>query len=199
MRATPDSQFIGDNDEAIRDRRAALDAAIAARKPRPGTLHFHRPVQDEDDAMPLLGMDDAPPSESGDNIDAIAMRDGNAVAEILRASNTVPSRRIGPYRPGDPRNRAHREEDDPIAIEEPHSEEEVDELIDEDAATASPRRPGRGRGRRAARTNTHTEPLGQTVRIEPYKRSNLYITGHNMTGRSRWTEPEVHLPARIAL
>ncbi|GAC98567.1 MYB DNA binding protein [Pseudozyma hubeiensis SY62] len=178
-RATPDEDFIGDDDEAILRRRAAMDAAIAARKPRPGTLHFYRPEAD-DDAMPLVGLDDEPLAD-GENVDAIAMRDADAVAEILRSSNTVPSRRIGPYRPENGRRRRPREEADPALVD--RYSQEIDELEDDQAAEPGSRRHGR-------RANTHTAPLGQAVRVEPYKRSNLYITGHNMTGRSRWTDAE---------
>uniref|UniRef100_V5EUX7 Uncharacterized protein n=2 Tax=Kalmanozyma brasiliensis (strain GHG001) TaxID=1365824 RepID=V5EUX7_KALBG len=180
-RATPDDNFIGDDDEAILDRRAALDAAIAAKKPRAGVLHFAHPTAD-DDAVPLDGLDDEPPAVDGENPDAIAMRDGNAVAEILRSSNTVPTRRTGPYRPENSRNRPQPEEADPVTIDPPESE--VDELEDETSA-AEP-----GTSARRRRRNAHTAPLGQAVRVEPYKRSNLYITGHNMTGRSRWTDAE---------
>jgi len=179
-RATPDENFIGDDDGAILDRRAALDAAIAAKKPRPGTLHFHRPDAEED-VMPLLGLD-APPQEEAETIDAIAMRrNGDSVAAILRTSDPVPHRRIGPYRPGDPRNRAHREEADPVV--DHYDSEEVDELEDENAPTADRRRRRRGPSR--------ASPSNQTVRVEPYKRSNLYVTGHNMTGRAYWTDNEV--------
>ncbi|SJX66225.1 uncharacterized protein SRS1_10894 [Sporisorium reilianum f. sp. reilianum] len=180
-RSTPDENFIGDDDQAVLDRRAAMDAAIAARKPRPGTLHFYRPEAD-DDAVPLEGLDGEPPAE-GENVDAIAMRNGDAVAEILRSSNAAPSRRIGPYRPENGRGRP-REESDPAVAH--YSEDEVDELED-DARAAD--EPGSTR-RRRRRNNTHNEPTGQAVRVEPYKRSNLYITGHNMTGRSRWTQTE---------
>ncbi|SPO32408.1 uncharacterized protein UTRI_02965 [Ustilago trichophora] len=176
-RATPDELFIGDDDEAILDRRAALDAAIAAKRHRPGTLHFYRPEAD-DEAIPLAGLDDGPPAEE-ENVDAIAMRDAEAVADILRSSNTVPSRRIGPYRPGSSRNRPLREERVPTV-----EEEEVDELEEEFSQSQSTRR------RRRNNTTTRNEPLGQTVHVQPYKRSNLYITGHNMTGRSRWTDAE---------
>ncbi|TKY85970.1 hypothetical protein EX895_004795 [Sporisorium graminicola] len=181
-RATPDEAFIGDDDQAVLDHRAALDAAIAAKKPRPGTLHFYRPEAD-DDAVPLGGLQDGPPEE-GVDVDAIAMRNGDAVADILRSSNAVPSRRIGPYRPENGRGRPLREE--PAPAVDRYSEEEVDELEDDAAADD----PGSTRHRRR-RNNTHVEPEGQAVRVEPYKRSNLYITGHNMTGRSRWTQPEV--------
>ncbi|CDW96613.1 hypothetical protein, partial [Sporisorium scitamineum] len=176
-RATPNENFIGDDDQAVLDRRAALDAALAAKKPRPGTLHFYRPEAD-DDAVPLGRFEE--PSD-GENVDAIAMRNGDAVAEILRSSNAAPSRRIGPYRPENGRRRAQREEADPTVD---RYTSEVDELEDEAAADE----PGSTHRRR--RTNTHAEPSGQSVRVEPYKRSNLYITGHNMTGRTRWTQPE---------
>ncbi|SPC65724.1 uncharacterized protein UHOD_04006 [Ustilago sp. UG-2017b] len=178
-RATPDENFLGDDNSVILNRRAAIDAAIAARKPRPGTLHFRRPEAD-DEAMPLpLGED----GEEGGNIDAIARRrrDGD-VAAILRTSNTRPQRRIGPYRPeNSTRVQGAEEEADPSSIPDLQFDDEVDEL-DED-----PPQPSSSRRRR----NTHTEPLGQSVRVEPYKRSNLYVTGHNMTGRSRWTPTEV--------
>ncbi|KAJ1603506.1 hypothetical protein NDA14_007292 [Ustilago hordei] len=182
-RATPDENFLGDDNSVILNRRAAIDAAIAARKPRPGTLHFRRPEAD-DEAMPLLLGEDG---EEGGNIDAIARRrrrrrrDGD-VAAILLTSNTRPQRRIGPYHPeNSTRGQGAEEEADPSSIPDLQFDDEVDEL-DED-----PPQPSLSRRRR----NTHTEPLGQSVRVEPYKRSNLYVTGHNMTGRSRWTPTEV--------
>ena len=33
-------------------------------------------------------------------------------------------------------------------------------------------------------------PRSQSVRVEPFKRANLYITGGNMVGRQNWTEEE---------
>ena len=179
-RATPDEEFIGDDDEAVLNRRAATDAAIAARKTRPGTLHFYRPEAD-DDAIPLAGLEDGLPPED-QNIDAIAMRNGDAVAEILRTTDAPRTRRIGPYRPDNARNRPPRVEPDPAVDRQPSSE--IDELAEE----PSEGEPSNARRRR--RANTHAEPLGQSIRVEPYKRSNLYITGHNMTGRSRWTSAE---------
>nr|QBH67416.1 hypothetical protein UE_1350 [Ustilago esculenta] len=179
-RATPDEEFIGDDDGTVLDRRAALDAAIAAKKRRPGTLHFYRPEADYE-AMPLVGFDDGPPAE-GENIDAIAMRNGDAIAEILHSSITAPSRHIGPFRLGNTRTRLHREERAPVV--DHYSDEEVDELEDE---TDEPRN-----NRRRRNATNRAEPLGQTVHVQPYKRSNLYITGHNMIGRSRWTAPETN-------
>lgn len=176
-RATPDDNFIGDDNSQVLNRRAALDAAIAAKKPRPGTLHFHRP--DEADPLPVDEL------EEGENIDAIARRKRNGdVAAILRSSNAPPQRRIGPYRPEKSRRARAGEEPDPSSIPDRPSDDEIDQL-DEDP----PRSPSSSRRRR--RQTTHAEPLGQSVRVEPYKRNNLYVTGHNMTGRSRWTPTEV--------
>ncbi|SNX82133.1 uncharacterized protein MEPE_00839 [Melanopsichium pennsylvanicum] len=205
-RATPDSQFIGDDNEAVTNRRAALDAAIAAQKPRPGTLHFYHPTADcDDEAMRLVDLND----REEENVDAIATRkNGDAIAEILRSKDVVPlKRRIGPFRPENRRsNRPIREEEAPFVDHLPgveggeqgeeeeeeaeaEAEEERDELIDE-----SPRNQlSRQRRRRNANNNpppSRSDPLGQTIHVQPYKRSNLYITGHNMTGRARWTDAE---------
>lgn len=181
VRSTPDANFVGDDDGAILDRRAALDAALAARRPRPGTLQFYHPEAD-DDAMPLP-VDDVP--ADGENVDAIAMRNAESVAQILHSSDAVVRRRIGPYRPGSTRGEPTAEEDDPIRGSD---DEEVDELDDDEAQRRT--RPA-GRGRRARSGTQRTEPAGQAVRVQPYKRSNLYVTGHNMTGRSYWTDTEV--------
>ncbi|ETS62623.1 hypothetical protein PaG_03264 [Moesziomyces aphidis] len=181
VRSTPDANFVGDDDGAILDRRAALDAALAARRPRPGTLQFYHPAADED-AVPLP-LDDAPPG--GENVDAIAMRNADSVAQILHSSDAVVRRRIGPYRPGGTRDEPVAEEDDPIRGSD---DEEVDELDDDEPPRRT--RPA-GRGRRARSGTQRTEPAGQAVRVQPYKRSNLYVTGHNMTGRAYWTDSEV--------
>ncbi|PWY98875.1 hypothetical protein BCV70DRAFT_232895 [Testicularia cyperi] len=174
-RATPEEgeEFAGDDDPTIQARRAARDAALADRQPRPGILSFPHPAGDNEAPL-LFGVDEDP-------LGGMPPRDVNQVRAILRETDAVNHRRIGPYRPEQlaARRRA-REENDPVE----YDEEEMDELQDEGVSRSSQRAAQRRRAQIAS--NGEDE-----IRVEPYKGTNLYITGHNMTGRQRWTQAEV--------